>query len=76
MPVKPDDIKDRMTISLPNETDRFILCAIMNQHGLGQSASVRVALRDYARSHGILPESLVAHPSTAPATTSATRQAG
>jgi len=62
--IKPEEIKERSTISLPYLEDRMIFASIMNRDGISLSAAVRVAAREYARSHDILPESLTTAPTT------------
>lgn len=57
---KPDQVSARPTISLPYEQDRIIAASIMSCHGIGLSAAIRVALREYAEQHGVIPETLAA----------------
>ena len=57
--VQPEQIKQRPSISLPYLQDRAILASIMNRDGISLSGAIRVALREYARMHGIRPETLV-----------------
>lgn len=58
MAIQPSDISDRFTVTLPDIKDRLILIAIMETHGIRKSSAIRVALRAWAREHGILPETL------------------
>ena len=53
MPVRPDQIKTRFTISLPDLTDKLILTAIMNSSGANKSTAIRIALRFWAKAKGI-----------------------
>jgi len=64
----PEEINDRFTISMPDKTDRLILCAVMNTYGVSRSAAVRIALRAWALQHNVLPETLIHADPAAPAT--------
>lgn len=72
--IRKRTIPDRFTITLPDPTDKLILTALMQMHGISKSGAIRAALREWARKHGVLPDT--PYETAATATTPAGPPAG